>query len=191
MAQAVTRSNAAARRLALWLLPLTCILALAACGKATETAVEKAIESGLEKDGQKAQVDLSGSAAKVTVTDASGQSSQIEVGGAKVTESDLGVPLYPGATPVENASSRARTPEGTMAMMQLRSKDPPERVAAFYREQLKSRAQGKTLADMSGGDGSTTLVLGDEGNQQGVQIHVGRSDDGSAIVITATRAAPR
>lgn len=190
-----TESRCRVLAIARWALPLAAVVSAAGCGKATEMAAEKAaekaIESQLEKDGQKAKVDLSGSTATVNVTDASGRSSQLQIGGAKVTEADLGVPLYPGATAAEHGSTKASTPDGTMAMVQLESRDPADRVAAFYREQLKSRAQGKTFADMAGGDGSTTLVLGDEAGKQGIQIQVSKTEGGSSIVITSTRAAPR
>lgn len=174
-----------------WALPLAVALASTACGKATEMAAEKAIESQLEKGGQKAKVDLSGSTATVSVTDASGRSSQMQIGGATVTEADLGVPLYPGATATENGSTKVNSPDGTMAMVQLESRDPADRVAAFYREQLKSRAQGKTFADMAGGDGATTLILADEAGKQGIQIQVSKTEGGSAIVISSTRGTPR
>jgi hypothetical protein len=173
-------------------LPLALALVLAACGKASETVAEKAIEAQLQKDGQKAQVDLSGSTAKVTISDASGQTSRIEVGGAKVTEAEIGLPFYPGASLVENASSKVSSPEGTMATVQLNSRDAPDKVAAFYREQLRSRAQGKaTFADMSTGEGAATLMLGDEDGKSGWQVSVSRADAGSAITIVASRAPGR
>jgi hypothetical protein len=169
-------------------LPLALALVLAACGKASETVAEKAIEAQLQKDGQKAQVDLSGSTAKVTISDASGQTSRIEVGGAKVTEAEIGLPFYPGASLVENASSKVSSPEGTMATVQLNSRDAPDKVAAFYREQLRSRAQGKaTFA----GEGAATLMLGDEDGKSGWQVSVSRADAGSAITIVASRAPGR
>ena len=172
-------------------LPLALVLVLAACGKASETAAEKAIEAQLQKDGQKAQVDLSGSTAKVTISDASGQTSRIEVGGAKVTEAEIGLPFYPGASLVENASSKVSSPEGTMATVQLQSPDAPDKVAAFYREQLRSRAQGKaTFADMSTGEAATLMLGGDDG-KSGWQVSVSRADTGSAITIVASRAPGR
>src|SRR4029453_13351553 len=76
-------------------------LALGACGKvqegASEKAPEKAIEAALSKDGGQAQVSLSEGAVKVSTTDASGKSTLMELGGAKFTEADMGLPFYPGA----------------------------------------------------------------------------------------------
>ena len=80
-------------------------VALAACGKvqeaASEKAAEKMIESAIEKDGSKAKVDISGDSTKITTTDASGKSSQFEMGAAKVSEAEVGVPFYPGAEVAE------------------------------------------------------------------------------------------
>jgi len=55
---------------------------LIACGKVTETATEKVIESKLSKDGTQAKVDLSGGGLKMTSTDASGKTTQIDMGTA-------------------------------------------------------------------------------------------------------------
>ena len=81
-------------------------LALAGCGKAQEKAsdkvaekmAEKAIESAMSKDGTQAKVNLSDGGMKVATTDASGKTTQLEVGNAKVSEAELGVPFYPGCT---------------------------------------------------------------------------------------------
>ena len=72
------------------LVVVTAICALAGCGKAQE----KMIESAIEKDGGKAKVDLSGGGMKITTTDASGKSVQVEMGAAKVSEADVGVAFY-------------------------------------------------------------------------------------------------
>jgi hypothetical protein len=163
------------------------VLLLTACGKATEKAAEKMIESQAAKDGTQAKVDLQDGKARISTTDAQGQTSQLEMGGAKVSEADLGVPLYPGAQLQEGGSSRVETPDGRMVMVQLTSGDAPDKVAAYYREQLKSRAAGKQFMDASSGDGGATLVLGDEAAKSGIQIQVGKADTGSTIHISSTQ----
>ena len=69
-------------------LAVLCVLALAACGKASETAAEKVIESQISKDGTQAKVNLSEGGMKVTTTDASGKTTQMEMGSAKISEAE-------------------------------------------------------------------------------------------------------
>jgi hypothetical protein len=90
------------------------MLGLGACGKVQETAAEKAIESSMARDGTQAKVNMSEGGMKVTATDASGKTSPMEIGKAQVSESDLGVPFYPGSKPAEGGSMRIATGEGTL-----------------------------------------------------------------------------
>jgi len=182
----------AMKRSTILVVPLAAFLALAACGKITEKATEKLAEKALEsqsKDGTQASVNLSEGTAKVTVTDASGKASTVEVGRAQVSEADLGVPFYPGTKPDEGGTSKMVTPQGTAMTVSLHSSDAADKVAAFYREKLKSQSQDKKLMDMSMGDGQTTLMLADEKTNNSVQVHVKASGSGSDINIVATRGA--
>lgn len=168
---------------------------LAACGKASETAAEKTaekiIESQMSKAGAEAKVDLSGGTAKITTTDASGKTSQMEFGSAQVSETDLGVPFYPGTKPTEGGMSKVVTPDGTMYTVSLHSDDPSDKVAAFYRDKLKAQSQGKQFMDMSSGDGDATLMLADDANKSAIQVHVGKAESGSDIQISVSRAAAK
>lgn len=160
---------------------------LVACEKAPERAAEKMIESAMQKEGTKAKVDLSSGSAKITATDASGKTTQVELGAAKVSEAELGVPFYPGAKLGEGESSKVSTPEGSMYTVTLHSADPVDKVAAFYRERLKAMSAGKQLMDMSGGDGSANMVLADEQAKTSVQVHVTKVDKGTGVQIVASR----
>ena len=168
---------------------------LAACGKAGETAAEKTaekiIESQMSKDGTAAKVDLSGGTAKITTTDASGKTSQMEFGGAQVSEAELGVPFYPGTKPADGGASKIVTPDGTAFTVNLHSDDPTDKVAAFYRDKLKAQSQGKQFMDMSSGDGAATLMLADDANKSAIQVHVSKAEAGSEILISVNRAAAR
>jgi hypothetical protein len=167
------------------------VIMLAACGKASETAVEKVVESQMEKDGGKAKVDLSSGGVKVTTTDASGKTSQMELGTAKVSEAEIGVPFYPGTQPRDGEMTRITSPEGSMVTVVLHSNDAPDKVAGFYRDSLKAQAQGKQLTDMSS-DGSYMLTLTDDKIKQITQITVAKGDGkGSDIQIMANRGTPR
>lgn len=169
------------------ILTLAVAAGLVACSKAPEKAAEKAIESAIQKDGTKAKVDLSGGSAKITTTDASGKTSQIEMGAAKVDEAELGVPFYPGAKLAEGGSSKVSTPEGSMVSVFLQSGDSPDKVAAFYRERLKAMSAGKQMMDMSGGDGSANLMLADEQAKTSLQVNVMKSEKGTDVQIVASR----
>jgi hypothetical protein len=80
---------------------LLALLALAGCGKVQEAASEKAAEKMIEatiKDGSNAKVDIHDGGVKVQGTDEKGQSFNMEMGSASISEKDLGIPFYPGAT---------------------------------------------------------------------------------------------
>jgi hypothetical protein len=172
-----------------FLLPLLLpVVLLAACGKSTETAAEKMIESQMAKDGSKAKVDLQEGGIKIATTDASGKTSLLEMGSAPVSEGDVGVPFYPGTMPKAGESTRVSTPEGNAFTVMLHSKDTPDKVAAFYRDHLKSQATGKQFVDMSGAEGSATLMLADDDAKRTVQVHIAKADAGTDIQIVSNRA---
>ena len=160
---------------------------LVACGKVAETATEKVIESKLSKDGNQAKVDLSGGGLKMTSTDASGKTTQIDIGAAKVTEADIGLSFYPGTQPREGGSTKMSTPDGTTYTVTLHSDDAPDKIAGFYRDKLKLQAEGKQFME-TGGDGSHMLMLADDKTKQVMQVMVGKGEPkGSDIQIMANR----
>jgi hypothetical protein len=165
--------------------------AFVACSKAPEKAAEKAIESAMSKDGTKAKVDLSSAGTRITTTDASGKTSQMEIGGAKVAESDVGVPFYPGAKVSEGGSSKVSTPDGQMYTVMLQTPDATDKVAAFYREKLKGMSEGKQMMDMSGADGAANLMLADEKTKAMIQVHVMKGEKGTDLQIVANRPAAK
>jgi hypothetical protein len=163
------------------------VVALAACSKAPEKAAEKMVESQLSKDGTQAKVDLSEGGMKITATDAAGKTTQMEMGNAKVSEAEIGLPFYPG-TQAREGGTRISSPDGTMLSISLHSDDAPDKVAGFYREKLKAQAEGKQYTEMSG-DGSHTLMLADDKTRQMTQVMVAKAEGkGSEIQITAHRA---
>jgi hypothetical protein len=165
-------------------------VALAGCGKAQdaagEKAVEKMIESSLSKDGAQAKVDLSQGGMKVQTTDASGKTTQLELGGAKVSEAELGVPFYPGAEPTEGSGMRVAAGDSVSLQLGLRSKDAFDKVASFYRDKLKAMSDGKQFTDMSSDEGAS-LSLMDDKAKTSLQVHVTKADKGSEIAILSIR----
>jgi hypothetical protein len=166
------------------------MLALAGCGKvqekASEKMVEKAIESSMSKDGTQAKVDLSQGGMKVSTTDASGKTTQMEMGNAQVSEADLGLPFYPGSKPTEGSSMRMVSGASSNLQVGLHSDDAADKVAAFYRDKLKAMSEGKQFMDMSHSDGAS-LTLVDEKAKNTLQVHVSKADKGSDIAIVASR----
>jgi hypothetical protein len=166
------------------------VLALCACGKTQEAAGEKAtekmIESSLSKDGTQAKVELSQGGMKVQTTDAAGKTTQLELGGVKFSEADLGVPFYPGAKPTEGSGMRVATGDSVSLQLGLRSNDAFDKVAAFYRDKLKAMSDGKQFTDMGGDDGAS-LSLIDEKAKTSVQVQVSKADKGSEIAILSIR----
>jgi hypothetical protein len=169
-------------------------VALGACGKVQEAAgqkaTEKILESSLSKDGTQAKVNLSEGGLKVATTDASGKTTHVEVGSAKVTEADLGVPFYPGAQPAEGAAMRVAAGNSVSVQMGLHSDDAPAKVAAFYRDKLKAMADGKQMMDMTSDDGAALSLIDDKAKSS-LQVHVTKTDKGSDIAITSVREAAR
>lgn len=166
------------------------LVALGGCGKAQEAvaekSVEKAIEASIAKDGGSAKVDLSQGAMKITTTDAAGKTTQMEMGSAKISEAEIGLPFYPGSQPVEGSAMRMASGGSTVLQLGLHSDDAPDKVAAFYRDKLKAMAAGKQMMDMSSGDGAV-LSLADDKGKSTLQVHIGKDDKGSSVMINSTR----
>ena len=179
-------------RLALPVVPiaLVCALALAACGKVQEKAAEKMIESSIAKDGTQAKVNLSEGGMKVTTTDAAGKTTQMEMGNAKISEADLGLPFYPGAKPTDGSGMRLTDGASSTLQLGLHSDDAPAKVAAFYRDKLKAMAEGKQLMDMSSNEGAS-LSLVDDKTKSMMQVHVSKAEKGSAIALVSSREAAK
>ena len=177
-------------KLSFSLLCLASAAALAACGTATETAAEKMIEAQIAKDGTQAKVDMSSGGMKITTTDAAGNVSQMEMGTAKVSEADLGLPFYPGTKPKEGEMTKISSPEGSAVTVILHSDDAPDKVAAFYRDQLKANSAGKQFTDMNTG-AAHMLMLGDDKNKLFTQVTVTQAAKGSDIQIVANKGGTR
>ena len=167
-------------------LGLACAVALVACGKVQEKAAEKMIESSASKDGTQAKVNLSEGGMKVTTTDASGKTTLMEMGNAKISEAELGLPFYPGAKPTDGSAMRMVTGGNSSLQLGLHSDDAPDKVAAFYRDKLKAMSDGKQLMDMSSNDGAS-LSLVDEKTKSMLQVHVSKAEKGSDIALVASR----
>jgi hypothetical protein len=158
-------------------------LALAACQKAAEKSIEKSMEAEMKKSGATdAKVDLSGGTFKATTVDASGKTQTMEVGGAQVTEADIGIPFYPGATVMRQGATKMVAGEETNAMVPMETSDAPDKVIAFYRDKLKAMSTGKQFVDMAQGEGNHMLMLG--GDDGGIQVSIAAGKDGAPSTVT-------
>ena len=181
------------RRPSAVLLAALAAAALAGCGKVSEKvsekATEKMIESALEKDGGKAKVDLSSGQTRITTTDEKGQVTVMEAGNGKaVTEAELGVAIYPGASPADGTTMRTQTAEGRYIATGYESRDSVETVAGFYREKLRAQSAGKQLMDNSSNDGAL-LALSDPQSGSSLQVSISKTGGGTAIQIMSMQAA--
>jgi hypothetical protein len=169
---------------------LVTALSLAGCGKAQEKAGEKAlertIESSIAKDGTQAKVDLSAGGMKVTTTDASGKTNQMELGNARISETDLGLPFYPGAKPLKGAAMRNVSGSTVYMQLGLHSDEAHDKVAAFYRDKLKAMSDGKQFTDMSHNDGAS-LSLVDDKARSTLQVTISKAEKGSDFTLVASR----
>jgi hypothetical protein len=160
------------------------------CGKTQQAVTEKVIETSMSKDGTQAKVNLSEGGMKITTTDAAGKATQMEIGGAQVSEADLGVPFYPGSKPAEGGSMRMVASGSSNFQVGMHSDDAPDKVAEFYREKLKAMADGKQLMDMSSNDGAA-LTLVDEKAKHTLQVSVSKAEKGSDIAIMSSRSSEK
>jgi hypothetical protein len=159
--------------------------ALTSCGKVSETvgdkAVEKIAEAAMSKDGTKVKIDSTQGGMTITSTDSNGAKVSMEVGDAKVSEAELGVPIYPGAVVPGNAGSqRTTSAQGSVVVASFESKDSMDKVAAFYRAKMQVLAGSKAIADIKAED---AMMLGftDDASKQTVQLTLNRSDSGGTM----------
>jgi hypothetical protein len=163
------------------------MIALAGCGKvgemAGEKAAEKMMEAQINQGGGNTKVDISQGGVTAEGTDEKGKAFKMEMGSAQLAEKDVGLPFYPGATPVENTGTRIRNGDVQMVSVELRAAAAPKAVAAWYREQLKARGEGKMVMDNAREDGGLQLTIIDSQQEQNLNVEVSADGDGSRVML--------
>ncbi len=108
---------------------------------------------------------------------------QVAYGGAQTSESDVSVAYYPGARQDPAFGMRAATPMGQLAIVKLLTRDPPEQVLSFYRDQLRGLWRGeRTYAEGPGEDGQGLKLQAESlGGERTVAVTL--SQDGPDMVI--------
>ena len=104
---------------------------------------------------------------------------EMTMGNTEVTEAELGVAIYPGATG-EQGSFRIGTAEGSMGTFVFRTSDSPEQVLEFYRDQL-----GQTVDVVTTPEGG--IITSAPSDQEGYMITVGRDDSDGTTIISIIR----
>lgn len=102
---------------------------------------------------------------KVSGTNEKGE--KFEGGVATVSESELGLPFYPGSKEMEFGSSKLDGPDGTTLSMNRTTSDLPDKVVAYYKNKFKepqtfdSNLNGTAQSQVSGklADGGEAAVI--------------------------------
>ena len=97
------------------------------------------------------------------------------------TEVDVGVAFYPGAKVVQ--ATRGTGPDGSITVAQQETSDPPEKVLAFYRGQLKARAPGRDITDNGAPDANGTAFLELDADGTTIQITANGNSNGTSVSI--------
>lgn len=118
-------------------------------------------------DGTKSEM-TTGRDGGIEFKDSKGQSMSAGVG--KVSESDLGVPFYPGSKEDTSGSFMADTSDGKSISCLRTTPDDPDKVQAFYKVKIETPTDSSTTSN-----GMKMVVMG------------GKQKDGHSITITAIR----
>lgn len=176
-------------------LTLAAALLAAACSQpADPAAVETSAAQALKAHGARdASVDLQSGAFKATITQGDGREQRIVVGSEVVAAADFALPYFPGAAADAARSSRMSSADGEVATVVLATPEPPDRVLAFYREQLKTRpgaGQGPSL-EVPGAGAAVSIVVAEESIGRATQVTIEPAGTGSEITLLSTRRAAR
>jgi hypothetical protein len=112
-------------------------------------------------------------------------------GGLKVGGQGPVVEFYPGAVEDVARGNKQPIPGGNMVVVLLNTRDPLEKVAAFYRQQLKANWPAKGISEQSSDPDTAIMSASSLEGDKTVMISVARSEDdgkGTAIsILTATK----
>lgn len=141
------------RRIALFGIVAAC---LAGCGPKAETTYT---------DGRGNSVTSTSDGTKVTATDSSGKTTTMETSadgkvkvesengkssyesGATVSESELGLPTYPGGKMVANSPQKVTDEKSTTYIVSMTTSDEPSKVAEFYKSKITSPQSASSNTD--------------------------------------------
>ncbi len=154
-----------------------------------------------DKDGNKLSIDTSpGGQGKFSVTDDKGktvtsevdpngkgmtvkdnQGNSFSINANAVTESDLGVPFYPGAKMAEG-SLKSGSAKETFMMCSFTSSDEPAKVVAFYKDKVKEGKDSNMTIDGS----ATSTLSGKRADGAEFNVMASKAKGQSQTTITMT-----
>jgi len=162
------------------------------CGRAAKGAKETAEAVRVAKDaqdgsftvkgekGEELKVDASkegGKSGSWSMTDEKGQTTTSEWGANTVTQEDVGIGFYPGATVVTGVKADTTGAGGTASSTALlETPDPFDKVATFYRGKY---GKGNTVIE---GPGNLMITI-DAGENKGKMIIVGENKEKGVTTI--------
>ena len=150
-------------------------LAIFGCQKAAEKAAEKAIEAGMAKDGNKANVDISGG--KVTIESKDGKA--VYAGGkdAKVPDTfPKDVYVYEGASVIASIAM----PDGFN--LTLETKDSPDKVLAAVKGKMPGNGWKQEMEMNQSGNSMITYKK----SERTVAFNIAAQPNGTQISIMST-----
>jgi hypothetical protein len=157
------------------LLLVTAMAVLVACGcsRKTTTVVPGARKVTVEEKGK--------GEGKVTVKSKEGEMTMEMGKKATVTEAELGVPIYPGAEQGESGtwSMTGKEGSGSTAVYQFKTKDPYDKVFAFYKDKIKNPTS--TIENTSDGKKLGLIQVVDEGKKLMIHVTVQEKDGQTEI----------
>jgi hypothetical protein len=98
---------------------------------------------------------------------------------------DLGIALYPGMVAVMEGQRLPGDNSAYMINSAYKSADKPEKIAAYYREQLGKKFGKDKFAEMPMGEGMIRLVAGSEEASQRFDITIRAEGDGTMMSVMA------
>ena len=130
--------------------------------------------------GEELKVDTNGGDEKggtITVTGQNGEKMTTEIGTSTVTEKDVGIDFYPGATVLASSKMTASgSKSGTYATVSLETKDPLDKVTKLYKDKY---AEGNNVVETP----ESLMVLFAAGENKGklVEVHADK-DKGTTMI---------
>jgi hypothetical protein len=129
------------------------------------------------------QVEVSERGGKVTVRTPTGA---VTVGQApRITEAQLGIPIYPGAEQLEGGVS-LEGQKGGMETYVFKTNNSVQQVSDFYKQRIGSQADKLVISD----EGSLITVKNHAGSDYMIALGADDSDDKTVITITRIRKGP-
>ena len=154
------------------------IAAIAVGGCAKKTIVTPGGVAQVQKTGK--------DSAKVTLKGNNGETTTIESNkNAKVTEAELGVPIYPGAD-VGDAGSwsmSGKEGSGSTNACTMKTKDPYDKVYAFYKDKIKNPTMAMENKDADGKPVGMFQIVSED-KKTITSVAISEKDGETEIVVT-------